>query len=290
MLRSMSDLEGYAIGATNGPIGHVKDVYFDDEAWVVRYLIVDTGSWLSSRKVLISPIAIGQSSGADKTLSVSITREQVKNSPDIDTDKPVSRQHEMDYLGYYSYPYYWGGAGFWGAGVYPSSMLMGVGFVGSGADIVTAQAAQAGAARETAQHQNDDPHLRSGNAVIKFDIEASDGGIGHVQGLLLDEKTWAIRYLIVNTSNWWLGHQVLIAPKWIENVSWPDHTVVVNLTRQAVKDAPPYDSAVTLDREKEIDLHKHYERAGYWADEVKLENPQYRVVKSAPPAAIHKNV
>ena len=290
MLSSMSDLEGYAIRATDGTIGHVKDLYFDDEAWVVRYLIVDTGSWLSSRKVLISPIAIGQSSWADKILSVSLTKGQFKNSPAIDTDKPVSRQHEMEYLGYYSYPYYWGGAGFWGAGVYPSSMLMGVGFAGSGADPITAQAAQARATREAAQHQNDDPHLRSGNAVMKYDIEASDGDIGHVQGLLLDEETWAIRYLIVDTSNWWLGHQVLIAPKWIKNVSWPDQTVVVNLTRQAVKDAPPYDSAVTLDREKEIGLHNHYERAGYWAEEVRLENPQYRVVKSAPPAAIHTNV
>jgi sporulation protein YlmC with PRC-barrel domain len=289
MLRSMSDLEGYAIRATDGTIGHVNDLYFDDEAWVVRYLIVDTGSWLSSRKVLISPIAIGQSSWTDKILSVSLTREQVENSPAIDTDKPVSRQHEMEYLGYYGYPYYWGGAGFWGAGVYPSMMVMGIGFAGS-ADRLRAQADPARAARRAAQHQNDDPHLRSGKAVMKYDIEASDGDIGHVQGLLLDEETWAIRYLIVDTSNWWLGHQVLIAPQWIKNVSWPDHTVLVNLTRQAVKDAPPYDSTVRLDRDKEIGLHKHYERAGYWADEVKLENPQYRVVKSAPPAAIHKNV
>ena len=167
---------------------------------------------------------------------------------------------------------------------------MGVGFAGSGADHITAQAAQARATREAAQHQNDDPHLRSGKAVMKYGIEASDGRIGHVQGLLLDEETWAIRYLIVDTSNWWLGHQVLIAPQWIKSVSWPDHTVVVNLTRQAVKDAPPYDSAVTLDREGEVRLHKHYGSAGYWADETKLENPQYRVVKSAPPAAIHKNV
>jgi sporulation protein YlmC with PRC-barrel domain len=289
MLRSMSDLEGYAIHATDGPIGHVKDFYFDDEAWVVRYLIVDTGSWLSSRKVLISPLAIGQSNWADKALSASITKEQVKNSPDIDTDKPVSRQHEMEYLGYYNYPYYWGGAGFWGAGAYPSMMLLGVGSAGSASKYVTAQADQAQAAREAAKHKNDDPHLRSGEAVMKYHIEASDGGIGHVQGLLIDEDTWAIRYLIVDTSNWWLGHQVLIAPKWIKNVRWPDNTVSVNLTRQAVKDAPPYNPALTLDRDEEIGLHKHYKRAGYWADEVKLENPQYRALKSEPPAVIHKN-
>ncbi|HEX5322482.1 MAG TPA: PRC-barrel domain-containing protein [Capsulimonadaceae bacterium] len=290
MLRNMSDLVGYAIRATDGPIGHVKDFYFDDEVWVVRYLIADTGSWLSSRKVLISPISVGQSNWVDKMLSVSITREQVKNSPDIDTDKPVSRQHEMEYLGYYGYPYYWGGAGFWGAGVYPSMMLLGIGNAGAASKFLSAQAGQDRAAREAAKHQNGDPHLRSGKLVTKYHIEASDGGIGHVQGLLLDEDTWAIRYLIVDTSNWWLGHQVLIAPQWIKNVSWPEHTVLVNLTRQAVKDAPPYDPALTLDRDDEIGLHKHYERAGYWADEVKLQNPRYRAIKSAPPGAIQKNV
>ena len=250
----------------------------------------NTGSWLSSRKVLISPIAVGQSNWADKALSASITKEQVKNSPDIDTDKPVSRQHEMEYLGYYSYPYYWGGAGFWGAGVYPGMTLLGVGSAASASEYLTAQADPAGAERHAANHKNDDPHLRSGKAVMKYHIEASDGGIGHVQGLLFDQDTWAIRYLIVDTSNWWLGHQVLIAPRWIKNVSWPDHTVLVDLTRQAVKDAPPYDPALTLGRDEEIGLHKHYERAGYWAEEVKLENPQIRPNKSAPPTAMHKNV
>jgi hypothetical protein len=290
MLRSLDDLEGYAIRATDGLIGHVSDFYFDDEAWVVRYLVVEAGSWLSSRKVLISPVAFGQPNWTDKVLPVSVTREQVKNSPDIDTDKPVSRQHEMEYFGYYGYyPYYWGGAGLWGAGAYPGAMLTGGGYAGSGAEYLTAQAEQARVAREAGQHENDDPHLRSGKAVMKYHIEASDGGIGHVQGLLLDDETWAIRYLILDTSNWWVGHQVLIAPKWIQHVSWSERMVSVNLTRQSIKDAPPYHSAATLDRDGEINLHKHYKRAGYWAHEVKLENPQFRAVKSASHPAIHKN-
>ena len=115
MLRTMKDFEDYAIHATDGVIGHVKDFYFDDEAWVILYFVVETGGWLSSRKVLISPIAISHPDWTDKVLPVSITKEQVKNSPDIDTDKPVSRQHEMRYLGYYDYSYYWGGVGLWAA-------------------------------------------------------------------------------------------------------------------------------------------------------------------------------
>lgn len=119
---------------------------------------------------------------------------------------------------------------------------------------------------EAARHQNDDLHLRSCKEVVGYHIEADDGEIGHLQGLLVDEETWAIRYLIVNTSNWWLGHEVLIAPQWIRDVSWSDSTVSVNLTRQAVQDAPPYDSAALLGRDKEISIHQHYERKGYWED------------------------
>jgi len=269
MLRSMKDLEDYAIGATDGTIGHVKDFYFDDEAWVVRYLVVETGDWLLSRKVLISPIAIGHPNWADKVLPVSITKEQVKNSPDIDTEKPVSRQHEIQYLGYYGYPYYWGGAGLWGGGIYPNILAPDYPDFAPTPDTVQSQAEKAYAQAEVARHQDDDPHLRSCNAVMSYHIQATDGDIGHVQGLLVDDETWAIRYLIVDTSNWWLGHQVLIAPQWIQNVSWPDATVSVSLTQQAVKDAPPFDSATQLDRNHEKSIHEHYGRPGYWTEEMK---------------------
>jgi hypothetical protein len=167
-------------------------------------------------------------------------------------------------------------------------MLTGVGYDGSGAEYLTAQVEHARVTREAGQHQNDDPHLRSGNAVMKYHIEATDGGVGQVQDFLLDEETWAIRYLIVDTSNWWLGHQVLIAPQWVQNVSWPDHAVSVNLTRQAVKDAPPYDSSVPLARDQEMSLYKHYGCVGYWTDEVRLENPQVRGIGSPAEGAIQK--
>lgn len=268
MLRSMNDLEGYAIRATDGVIGLVKDFYFDDQAWAIRYLVVDAGTWLSSRKVLISPIAIGQPNWAERVLPVALTKEQVKNSPDIDTEKPVSRQHEIRYFGYYGYPYYWGGDGLWASGAYPNMTLPAYAGFDSTAHPSQREAEKgfveaAYVQAEQARHQNDDPHLRSCKAVIDNHIQASDGDIGHVQGMLIDEETWAIRYLIVDTSNWWLGHQVLIAPQWIEAVSWADATVTLELTQQAVKDAPPYDPAVPLDRIQEAGIHEHYGRPGY---------------------------
>jgi hypothetical protein len=265
MLRNTKDLERYAIDATDGTIGHVKDFYFDDEAWVIRYLVVDTGAWLSSRKVLISPIAIGHPNWAEKLLPVSMTKEQVKNSPEIDTEKPVSRQHELQNLEYYGYPYYWVGTGIWGQGAYPNMMLPSFGSVFQGRQM---QAARIPTDAESGRREDGDPHLRSCKEVMEYHIDASDGDIGHVQSMLVDEETWAIRYLVVNTRNWWLGHQVLIAPQWIQNVSWPDARVAVDLTRQAVKDAPPYDSVGRLERKQEAGIYEHYRRAGYWTDEV----------------------
>lgn len=264
MLRSIKDLEGYAIGATDGSIGTVVDFYFDDEAWAIRYLVIDTGSWLSSRKVLISPIAIGEANRAARLLPVSLTMEQVKGSPDFDTEKPVTRQHEVDYLGYYGYPYYWGGVGLWGSGAYPDMMLPGD--AGDGSTSTEQANEKRASALPEARRRDDDPHLRSCNEVIGYHIEATDGDVGHVQGMLVDEKTWALRYLIVNTSNWWLGHDVLVAPQWIHGVSWSERKVVVDLTRESVKAAPPYDPSAALSRESESDLYNHYGHKRYWSE------------------------
>lgn len=264
MLRSMQDLKGYSIGATDGPIGHVTDFYFDDERWVVRYLVVDTGSWLASRKVLISPMSIGHPDWDHKSLPVAISRDQVRGSPDIDTDRPVSRQQEIQYLGYYDYPYYWEGAGLWGAGAYPNMMMPGDAGFAAVLPTLLPPGAKESELAEVARHEHDDPHLRSCIAVTGCETHASDGAIGHVSGFLVDEQSWAIRYLVVDTGNWWLGHQVLVPPQWVTEVDWPKRRVVVHLNRDAVKFAPPYDPAMPLDREREIAIYRHYGRPVYW--------------------------
>lgn len=270
MLRKAKDLQELEIVATDdameggpeGAIGDVKDLYFDDEAWAVRYLVVDTGSWLASRKVLVSPIAAGKPDWATMRLPVSLTREQVRNSPDIDTDKPVSRQNETEYFDYFSYPYYWGGAGLWGGSGNPAMLLPG--YAGDGSATTGRAAADIAQARSEARQRGHDPHLRSVNAVLGYDIKASDGEIGQVNGMLIDEDSWAIRYLVVGTGGWWRGHDVLVAPQWIQRVSWADGTVAVDLTREALKEAPWYDPAEPLSREMEIAVYKHYGRAAYW--------------------------
>lgn len=258
MLRTMKDLLGYALSATDGVIGDVKDFYFDDQSWVVRYLIVDTGTWLSSRKVLVSPLSIAGPSSTGKVFLSSLTRDQVKNSPDIDTDKPVSRQHEVQHLDYYGQPKYWEGVGLAG-GIYPS-WLTGFHNRGNAAEDPCSQQGGIRGADQANQGSNAHPHLRSYNAVLQYHLHASDGELGYVEDMLVNEKTWAVRYMVVTTSSWWFGHQVLIAPPWIKNVSWPERTVTVDLGREAVKLAPPYDSSVPLDPELELRIFEHYGR------------------------------
>lgn len=280
MLRNMKDLLGFSIGATDGIIGTVKDMYFDDAAWVIRYVVVETGAWLSSRRVLISPMAVSAPPWQTKVLPVSLTKNQVKNSPNIDTDEPVSRQHELEYLHYYGYPFYWGGGGLWGRGAHPGSLISGLEH--EGAEVARRRTqvehARADAEAEAEHRKHGDHHLRSCNTVMAYHIHVSDGDIGHVKGFLLDEKTWAIRYMIVNTSDWWLGHDVLISPQWIEYVRWDDNKVLVSLARDQVKSAPPYSADLPIHCEQEMGLYEHYGRAGYWAREVELQNPEIQFI------------
>ena len=277
MLRDVKGLEGYAITAADSAIGHVKDFYFDDEQWVIRYLVVEAGSWLASRMVLISPISVGVPEWTRRQLPVRISREQVEKSPGIDTHKPVSRQHEMDYQMHYGYPAYWGGGGLWGEGLYPSSLLPGYDDLGSTSAAAGAPAERVHEKREEVRRHDDDPHLRSCQAVTGYHIRATDGEIGHVEGMLVDDSTWAILYLVVNTSNWWLGHKVLIAPAWIQDVSWFESTVSIKVSRQAVKDAPPYDPNQPLDHEQEMRLYRHYGRPGFWAGAEIVESDILRI-------------
>lgn len=254
MLRSIKSLQNSKIIATDGEIGHAEAFYFDDERWTIRYLVVDTTAWRLGPQVLVSPMAIREADFDAGTISLSITREQIRNSPDIDTQKPVARQYEREYLRYYHHPHYWGGVGLWGSETTPAALAS------------PAQTnLQHQVDRQVAQHAStDDAHLRSTREVIGYQVEAADGELGHIGDLVVDDQSWAIRYAVVDTGNWWFGKKVLIAVEWIDDVSWSDSKVTVDLSRQAVKEAPAYDPDTQVDRQWESDYFNHYQRHGYW--------------------------
>jgi uncharacterized protein YrrD len=253
MLIKAKTLKGYKLDSYDGEIGKVKEFYFDDQYWTIRYLVADTGNWLTGRQVLISPYALVGAIKEEERLVVSLTRKQIENSPPLDSDKPVSRQFEETYYGYYGWPTYWSGPYTWGTN--PDLM------------------------RDRAEWKSPvqggkawDPNLRSTHEVSGYHIEATDGEIGHVEDFVIDDVTWAIRYIIVDTTNWLPGQEVLVSPRWIDSVSWDKSKVFVNLTRDAVKQSPGYLDESSLNRDYETELHRHYNRQGYWVDEAAAQS------------------
>jgi uncharacterized protein YrrD len=254
MLSKVKTLTGYQLDSLDGEIGKVKEFYFDDRHWTIRYLIASTGNWFTGRVALISPYALVAVNKEEKNIAIDLTKQQIKDSPFLDSDKPVSRQFEESYYGYYGYPTYWGGPYSWGA--YPYF-------------IHNRERRDREPWREiTPAGKGWDHHLRSTHAVTGYYIHATDGEIGHVEDFIIDDETWAIRYVIVNTSNWWAGKKILVSPLWIKDVSWDDKTVFVNLSREAIKQSPEYTEECLLTRDYEIGLHAHYNRKGYWVDEL----------------------
>jgi hypothetical protein len=228
MLRSVKQLYGDKLGASDGEIGHVKDLYFDDQNWVVRYLVADTGSWLSGRQVLISPHAFVSLDRSRKLLLVNLTRKQIENSPAIESHEPVSRQYEEAYHRYYGWPYYWEGGGLWGMSEVPFSELPPKPRPGE-------PATASGPPPERA-----DAHLRSTQAVNGYHLQASDGTSGHVCDFMMDGQSWAIRQLVIKTGHRFSGKEVQIPTSGIDRISYEKSTVFVNLTREAVEQSPAH--------------------------------------------------
>jgi len=231
MLRSTKRLHGYKLGASDGAIGHVKDFYFDDSKWTVRYVVADTGSWIQGRLVLLSPRAFGKLDHDEKILHVNLTRHQIENSPSIESHKPVSRQYEEEYHQYYGWPYYWQGDAIWGMSGFPILTELPVPFAGE-------QASKTPGKQESA-----DAHLRSAQVIGHYKIQARDELIGHVSDLIVDDETWAIHDLAVHTGAWLSGKNVLIAPRQIERISWNESKVLVNLSKEEILHAPLYDES-----------------------------------------------
>ena len=254
MLSKAKTLEGYKLNSLDGEIGKVKDFYFDDRHWTIRYLVAETGTWLADKQVLISPYALIAVNKEERNIAIDLTKKQIEASPPLDSDKPVSRQFEEAYYGHYLYPTYWGGPYSWGA--YPYF-------------VHNRETREPEQWREPAQPGKAwDHHLRSTYGVSGHHIQALDGEIGHVKDFIIDDETWAIRYLVIDTHNWWPGKKVLVSPQWIERVSWGERKVFVNLSRETIEQSPGYTDESLLTRDYEIGLHGHYGRKGYWVDEL----------------------
>ncbi len=252
MLIKAKTLKGCKLNGLDGTIGKVREFYFDDQHWTIRYLVAETGNWLTDRQVLISPYALVDVMKESDEIVVDLTKEQIEDSPSLSSDKPVSQQFEEAYYGYYGWPMYWAGPNVWG--VYPYPMR-------------DSEEREQSIQPEKAWN----PHLRSTHNVNGYHIQAADGEIGHVEDFIIDDETWTIRYLVVDTKNWWPGKKVLVSQQWIERVSWSESKVFVNLSHETIKQSPEYAEASLLTRDYEKELYQHYQRHGYWIDELAVQ-------------------
>ncbi|NTW03933.1 MAG: PRC-barrel domain containing protein [Oscillochloris sp.] len=257
MLRSTNDLRGFIIRATDGEIGSVDTFFFDDVHWSIRYMVVNTGGWLLPETVLIAPRSLCAVDWKQRLIAVNLTRQQVQDAPSTETDQPVSRQMEVAYATRYRHDPYWYGTKQWGETSLPST--------GDAGDVDPAPGIVAPEdQRDVAQDLPiGDAHLRSTHEVAGYRIHARDGEIGHIDDFVMDDTTWAIRYLVVDTHNWWPGKKVLVAPTWISTVNWMDRTVEIGLSCAEIKAGPEYDPT-QLNRAYERRLHRHFRKPSYW--------------------------
>ena len=251
MLRSIKELRGYKLLAKDGDIGKVHEFYFDDRAWVIRYLVADTGNWLINRRVLISPTVLDNPDWEEHAIPVSLTKEQIENSPDIAEDRPVSLQQEMKLMNYYRWPNYWESVG---AHMPETALIM-------------TRLNDEKNEDKARQDEEGNPHLRSSREVIGYYIRALDGEIGHVEDFIVEDESWVIRYVVVDTKNWlpW-GKNVIISPSWIERVDWADERVIVDLKKDIIEKSPDFDASKPVNREYEVRLYDYYGRPVYWKE------------------------
>ncbi|MFA6979537.1 MAG: PRC-barrel domain-containing protein [Ignavibacteriaceae bacterium] len=244
MQRSVNSLIGYTIKAKDGELGKVNEFYFDDHKWSIRYLVVETGSWLDERKVLIPHSALGTTDWKSQTFQVNLTMEQIRNSPDFESQKTVSRQHEIKLYTHYGLPVYWDNVFYDGVGIGPYVPIL--------------ETKPVKEEKKSAKNPPDDPHLRSTNSVEGYYIHAKDGEIGHVEDYIVDDEKWNIRFIVVDTTNWLPGRKVLILPRWIKRIEWAESKVYVNLSLESIKNSPEFDSSQMIGGDYERELLDHY--------------------------------
>lgn len=237
MLRSSNELKDYSIAASDGDIGQVEAFCFDDIEWTVRYIVVNTGGWLHPRKVLISPFSIGGVDAIARGITTDLTREEVKASPQVEANPPASRRHKAAQDDSFDSPQVWG----------------------------FAKLPRQGRPRGEGGPPASSNLVRSTREFDGFTLAATDGEIGHVDDFIIDDETWTIRYLVVDTRNWWPGKKVTISPLWISAVDWQKHKVNLDLSRNEIRNSPEYDDTSIIDRDYEERLYEHYGQTGYWA-------------------------
>ncbi len=247
MLRCITGLRGYVLAARDGEIGRCRDFLFDDQHWTIRFMVADTGKWLPGRKVLVSPMFLGEPDWSWNRFPVDLTRQQIDDSPPLDEHMPVSRRFERRYYDHYDIPIYWGGAAAWSA--YPTT-----------AGLLSDEGKQ----DNKPEDDDEDAHLQSADDVIGYHISARDGEIGHLDDLIVEAGSWTVRNIVVDTRNWLPGRRVMFSPDWVKEVDWSDRKLTVDRYTQEIRNCSDYDPAAPVNKEQEERFYDYLGRPRQW--------------------------
>ena len=255
MLINLNEVRGYEVFASDGLLGKVDEFFFTDYCWMIRYLVVDTG-WLFGRRVLVAPASIKDIDVVYRRITLSIARDEFEHGPGVETDLPVSRQNEIAFSQHYGWPRFWeehpgGGV------IAPVPRPM---------QPRRSKQKPADPSTPGTASGDGDPHLRSAREIKGYHIEATDGEIGHVDDLIVDDETWTIRYMAVDTRNWMPGRRVLVAPAWATAIDWYGHLISVSIDRKALNNCALCDPVAPIPRDHEVTLHEHVGREPYWTE------------------------
>ena len=250
MLRSANELIGYHLHTTDNTLGKCQDLLFDDRWWTIRHMLASTGNWMTGRQVLVSPFMILKPDWESKIIYLKATKEAVENCPAPMEDEPVSREHERKMALYYGYPGYWAGDGLWGPAPTPAA-----------AQLLAAQAQEEAQGDLDLSPQEESNHLRSFKEIQGYGISALDGDIGQVHDFILDDETWAFRFVVVDTGNWLPGgKKVLLSLDWADAVSWADRRLSMDLSKDRIENGPEFDPGQPVNAEVETRLYDFYGR------------------------------
>ncbi len=251
MLISTTRIENSKVHAQDGTIGKVETFLFDQEQWVLRYIVAKHGFLFLGGRKLLSPVSvtgtIGESDGA---IRVGLTREQVKNAPPADLARPISRRKEEQFHRYYQIPVYWGGAGLWGTAMTPLE-----------AGTVSYEPAPTD---EPEAADTDEYHLRSTEEIEGYRVEAKEERIGTVSGCLIEDTTWAVRYLSVKMEEGQGDGRLFISPHWVDEISWIERKLRLDMPASRLREMPTVGVRGTLEREDEEKLHEFFGQPRYW--------------------------
>lgn len=246
MLYKANELIGLKLDALDGEIGKCRDLLFDDEHWAVRYMDAKAGNWLTGKRVLVSPVSLGEPDWEHGLFPVKLTQDQIADSPSVEEDQPISKRFEAQLFRYYGYGFYWMGEQPWGTGIYPAQLQLNA------------------VPQGDTELEHGDVHLRSVTEVTGYSVYIGDDRAGSVDGFLIEHNSWMIRYLVVDTGKWLFHNRVLVPVAWIDDISWADHSVSMNMQFGQLKDAPAYNDDSPVTREYEEQYFRHFGHPPYW--------------------------